>query len=930
MESPFKLIEENKKESKEKSPNKNCNEKLTQFYLLTLEDINGERQQIKIYKNSDAEEIAFNFCKKNNLDYKSMKYIKKNIQKIIEKFDEPNHKIFFLDNSYSSIQEVDEENLISENTLIDNEVNKDKNNNKNRIKEIKFNNYVDTERKIKSINSKNCNGNINKRNLDKIEEYNRKDNSNIKIDKNEKTENKLNNIKNNKNNNLNNNEISYELIKNKTINEIKENKNNNTLPNVNRNEIQNQKKKEKNNKYSINFQKTKNSNKFDFSPIKERIIGFKLKHSTLNNSKKKIKENINKENIQTRIEKNNKLTNNQNNSNLNKQNIFKDKDNIPKKNEFLNENIIDNYFKHLNKSKNSKLKNYNEKNEDTIRENKTFMEKNNKRENLNQGIKKNKRRILLHHTTNILNNNINQSNLTNINENIKLKERRNIYSSRLTSKSPKVNIHIKENSNSQISSKQKKEKMKNNKYSQSKKEAFINFLSDILTHRINQNCCNQINNSKIIINNRRSKNKKRKIKNIGDISKSFSDLIKSNDRIRSRNNYDNIGKIIETEINSQRKNKKIHITRNGLNKMDDAIASKNNTADIFNPHYLFNKRLKKTNNRIKKNLSMNLPKYFSNNEKYNKSKKNSTEINVSNIDTFTNLNNNYAIEENNIRHKKNINFTSRNRNIIPYKSANYLNLLSSKKDKNKILNTNKQLPINNVYNTNIKNNLVINTMNSMNSDKARKQINPTKNIKINCSSKKKFRNCHLRNINSSYSVPMNTDCNLNILTQCYTINNTINITNNNSLMGNSQNNHCINQTKNIKNNKNDKVLYLINKLYKYLEEGNIGFILLNKKQKINNIFIKNNLILNKEQETILEKIFGYFLEIYKSNKYLELCEDKIIINKKSFLKYIQYIFDKKLNDNERNIFLSIESNNDCDIIKNRKKYNKKIYLINKK
>ena len=75
-------------------------------------------------------------------------------------------------------------------------------------------------------------------------------------------------------------------------------------------------------------------------------------------------------------------------------------------------------------------------------------------------------------------------------------------------------------------------------------------------------------------------------------------------------------KIMETEINSQRKNKKIHITRNGLNKMDDAITSKNNTADIFNPHYLFNKRLKKTNNRIKKNLSMNLPKYFSNNEKY--------------------------------------------------------------------------------------------------------------------------------------------------------------------------------------------------------------------------------------------------------------------------------------------------------------------------
>ena len=64
-----------------------------------------------------------------------MKYIKKNIQKIIEQFDEPNHKLFFLDNSYSSIQEVDEENLGSENTIrsknsiVVNENNKEKSKN---------------------------------------------------------------------------------------------------------------------------------------------------------------------------------------------------------------------------------------------------------------------------------------------------------------------------------------------------------------------------------------------------------------------------------------------------------------------------------------------------------------------------------------------------------------------------------------------------------------------------------------------------------------------------------------------------------------------------------------------------------------------------------------------------------------------------------
>ena len=89
----------------------------TQFYLITLEDSNGEHQQIRIFKNSDPSEIAFNFCKDNNLDFKSMKYIQKNIEKIIKQFDEPNHKLFFLDNSYSSIQELEEENLGSENTF---------------------------------------------------------------------------------------------------------------------------------------------------------------------------------------------------------------------------------------------------------------------------------------------------------------------------------------------------------------------------------------------------------------------------------------------------------------------------------------------------------------------------------------------------------------------------------------------------------------------------------------------------------------------------------------------------------------------------------------------------------------------------------------------------------------------------------------------
>ena len=87
------------------------------FFLMTLEDESGKCQQIKIYHNSNASELAFNFCRDNDFDYNSMKYIKENIKKIIKKFDEPDSKIIFLDASNSSIQEVDEEeNFKSEGT----------------------------------------------------------------------------------------------------------------------------------------------------------------------------------------------------------------------------------------------------------------------------------------------------------------------------------------------------------------------------------------------------------------------------------------------------------------------------------------------------------------------------------------------------------------------------------------------------------------------------------------------------------------------------------------------------------------------------------------------------------------------------------------------------------------------------------------------
>ena len=74
------------------------------FYLLTLETNNGECKQIKIYQNSDPFELSYNFCKDNNLDFESMKYIKKNIEEIVKTFNEDEHYII-----------VDKENYEDEN-----------------------------------------------------------------------------------------------------------------------------------------------------------------------------------------------------------------------------------------------------------------------------------------------------------------------------------------------------------------------------------------------------------------------------------------------------------------------------------------------------------------------------------------------------------------------------------------------------------------------------------------------------------------------------------------------------------------------------------------------------------------------------------------------------------------------------------------------
>ena len=233
--------------------------KLKPFYLMTLEDNDGDTKQIKIYKNSDPYELAYNFCKENNLDFESMKYIKRNIKNIIKKFEEKD--FYFLNNNNSIYEEEDEDNYeIGEtyqniNVTGDSEGNggnnendsqNDKNmsnkiinsliKNKGNKDQLKINKIPPKQTKIneqiKKVVKSNCliSPNTIKNNLTNINNNTEK---NIKIKKEISTDNNIFKIINNTNSNKLN-EISMNTDYNSTTERNKQ-----QLDNLSKNNIQN-------------------------------------------------------------------------------------------------------------------------------------------------------------------------------------------------------------------------------------------------------------------------------------------------------------------------------------------------------------------------------------------------------------------------------------------------------------------------------------------------------------------------------------------------------------------------------------------------------------------------------------------------------------------------------------------------------------------
>ena len=183
------FIKKKNKKRKDFSNNYNQESQTLPFYLMTLEVNNEENKQIKIYQNSDAFELAFNFCKENNLDSESMKYILKKIEEIIKKFNEKEKNKLYYINKNSIFELVDEENneKDSESKI---EIYSEKRKNKT-TKKI-MNNLV--KRRIK----------FNQLNVNRVSPLQRKINEQFK---------KISNIK--KHGFINSNEININRIKNK-------------------------------------------------------------------------------------------------------------------------------------------------------------------------------------------------------------------------------------------------------------------------------------------------------------------------------------------------------------------------------------------------------------------------------------------------------------------------------------------------------------------------------------------------------------------------------------------------------------------------------------------------------------------------------------------------------------------------------------------
>jgi len=89
------------------------------IYVMTVELEEGKSQAIKIYADSTPNELAFEFCKKNNLNITAMNYLTEQIKVLLDQLYNKLELVkrntgLISEDEHQCIQEVDEENYQTE------------------------------------------------------------------------------------------------------------------------------------------------------------------------------------------------------------------------------------------------------------------------------------------------------------------------------------------------------------------------------------------------------------------------------------------------------------------------------------------------------------------------------------------------------------------------------------------------------------------------------------------------------------------------------------------------------------------------------------------------------------------------------------------------------------------------------------------------
>ncbi len=194
------------------------------FFIMTLECENGKFDQIKIYPDSEPEELAFNFCIQNDLDCSTMKYITQEIKELLIQFKKNNDLQEFSEQFFKQQKEIDKnfENEIYNNFDFNHH-------NKNKIE----NSNINEKSKFKNENGENLSFKIeNDNNIDNklIEKSNKYNENNLKQNNEKFNDNKSHHSKksfyeNNKENSIENgkSEHNKSLFEKKSLNEKSDN-----------------------------------------------------------------------------------------------------------------------------------------------------------------------------------------------------------------------------------------------------------------------------------------------------------------------------------------------------------------------------------------------------------------------------------------------------------------------------------------------------------------------------------------------------------------------------------------------------------------------------------------------------------------------------------------------------------------------------------